>query len=128
MNTSSAQDFPSPMPQPGSIKGYGGGGTITPQPDPRLARGNQAMSGQSGMNLGRPSKLRPGGQNIPITPGRPGLGRRPGMQNQVMSGQSPATMGPGNVVAPPAQAGPRPLRKRRPNPNPVPRPRNRNTY
>ena len=113
-----------PQPRPGSIKGYGGGGIITPQPDPRLPQGNQPMSGQGGMNPGRARRLRPGAQNLPVQPGRPGLGQRPGMQNQVMSGQGPAGMRPGNVVGPPAQAGPGmiPKRRRRPQPNPMPPP------
>jgi hypothetical protein len=40
--------------------------------------------------------------------------------NQVMSGQGPAGVRPGNVVTPPAQMGPRPLRKRGRGPAPVP--------
>tara|TARA_R110000824_G_scaffold27732_2_gene93920 strand:+ start:2236 stop:2700 length:465 start_codon:yes stop_codon:yes gene_type:complete len=99
-----------PQPRPGSIKGYGGGNTITPQPDPRRPQGNQAMSGQGGNMVRKP------GQNLPVQPGRPG--RRPG-QNQVMSGQGPASMRPGNVTGP-APGRPRPLRKRGRGPAPIP--------
>jgi len=117
-----------PQPRPGSIKGYGGGNTITPQPDPRRPQGNQPMSGQMGMNPG--GVVRPnarsikgmGGNNV-ITP-QPDPRRPQG--NQVMSGQGPAGMRPGNIAGPPAQAGPRPLskRRRRPQPNPAPMPSN----
>ena len=97
-----------PQPQPGSIKGYGGPG-ITPQPNPRLAPGNQAMSGQGGNMRRRP------GQNLPVQPGGPG--RRP-MQNQVMSGNN-AGMRPANMTGP-GQERPRPIRKRGRGPAPVP--------
>ena len=110
-----------PQPRPGRIKGYGGNQSIGPQTDPRLAAGNQVMSG------GGPAMRSKTGPGIPIGPGG-GIKRNP-MQNQAMSGQGPAGVRPGNVVAPPAPGQPRPLSKRRrPQPNPVPRPRNRNTY
>lgn len=95
---------------------------------PRACDGLRKGGPSMGQRLQNPKPT----QAMQATPNPNGmLPKRPMMPNQPMSGPGNAPVSPRNVVAPPAQAGPRnlPKRGRGPAPSPAPMPRkNRRTY